>query len=65
MSHSAFLRLGVSQAFYANADYRVFDFRDGEWKEWESTKVSGGGMGRSENGKAEIRPSDFPPEPEA
>lgn len=64
VSHSAFLRVGVTHAFYANADYRVFDFSNGEFAERKTTSMSGGGMGKSDIGKAEIRPTDFPPGPE-
>ena len=66
VSHSGFLRVGVSHARYANADYRVFQFKEGsdnELVEWESTESRGGGMGRSEKGKAYAVPSDFPAKP--
>lgn len=53
-SHSAFLRLAVSGYWYFNADYRIFDFasmdgpRDSyRLKQHESTRESGGGLGRS------------------
>lgn len=65
VSHSGFLRCAVSHARYANADYRVFDFVEGEeleLKEWDVTAENGGGMGESEKGRAEIVSSDFPPE---
>ncbi|KAK1753936.1 histidine phosphatase superfamily [Echria macrotheca] len=61
VSHSGFLRLGVTTHYFFNADYRVFDFvpsdqdRDGAgddndgklWRleQWESTKA--GGLGWS------------------
>ena len=51
VSHSGFLRVGVSHKSYANADYRVFDFGSGESSElveWELTDRKGGGMGWSE-----------------
>ena len=51
VSHSGFLRVGVSHKSYANADYRVFDFRSGESSElveWELTEGKGGGMGWSQ-----------------
>lgn len=73
VTHSAFLRLGISHTMYANADYRVFDFcpvktKDGgqeeyALEEWKQTKVPGGGMGRSPVGPWQSRPGDFPPEP--
>jgi broad specificity phosphatase PhoE len=47
VSHSGFLRQGMTGSWFYNADYRVFDF-EGEGtnlKQWESTKK--GGMGRS------------------
>lgn len=55
VSHSGFLRTSIAGRFFANADYRVFDFasrvgkRDGEpyrLVEWELTKGRGG-LGRS------------------
>lgn len=63
VTHSGFLRIGISHTKYANADYRVFDFANDtsdELVEWESTKHRGGGMGRSEKGTAYIGASDFP-----
>lgn len=63
VTHSGFLRRGVSHASYANADYRVFDFADGasdKLLEWESTDHRGGGMGKSEKGKAGVRAPCFP-----
>ncbi|KAI9704221.1 MAG: hypothetical protein M1836_007082 [Candelina mexicana] len=65
-SHSGFLRLGVSHAQYANADYRVFDFVSGDGEdlvERELTEQRGGGMGKSMKGKAFVRPGDFPNDP--
>lgn len=54
VSHSAFLRLAVSNYWYFNADYRIFDFapRTGpedrySLQQHESTMVKGGGLGRS------------------
>jgi len=43
VSHSAFLRIAVANARFANADYRIFDFKDEdpdsvEMQEWELTK---------------------------
>lgn len=72
VSHSGFLRLGISHAQYANADYRVFDFapvkplsaRTVEYSliEWEETRRCGGGMGRSPQSMWAPRVGDFPPE---
>ena len=52
VSHSAFLRLGVTGHWFFNADYRIFDFEDVEGdpgqfrlKQWESTRK--GGLGWS------------------
>jgi len=51
VSHSGFLRLGVTTHYFFNADYRIFDFEevvDGEplrLKQWASTKA--GGLGWS------------------
>lgn len=53
---------------YANADYRIFDFAPDmdperpELVEWALTADNGGGMGRSEKGRAEIEARDFPDE---
>ena len=63
VSHSGFLRVGVSHRHYANADFRVFDFGHGtgdELVEWKLTEESGGGMGKSRQGIASIEPTDFP-----
>ncbi|KAI9724427.1 MAG: hypothetical protein M1812_000495 [Candelaria pacifica] len=65
-SHSGFLRLGVSHCQYANADYRVFDFEQGDGEELverEVTEKRGGGMGNSKIGRVFIRPGDFPHDP--
>ena len=68
VSHSGFLRTGITHVKYANADYRVFRFQEGqkegedlELVEWEETQPSGG-MGRSEAGSAAVAESDFPAE---
>ncbi|KAK4443492.1 histidine phosphatase superfamily [Podospora aff. communis PSN243] len=50
VSHSGFLRLGVTGHYYFNADYRIFDFHEPQddqytLKQWEST--SAGGLGWS------------------
>ncbi|KAI9850449.1 MAG: hypothetical protein M1838_005661 [Thelocarpon superellum] len=63
VSHSGFLRVGVSNAAYANADYRVFDFAKEDdveaaaeanpgnrLIEWELTREKGGGRGQSPKG---------------
>ncbi|KAF2084250.1 phosphoglycerate mutase-like protein [Saccharata proteae CBS 121410] len=69
VSHSGFLRCGVTNRRFANADYRVFEFEDRNpesdnlaLKEWEMTEMNGGGMGRSEKGIAGISETEFPRE---
>lgn len=52
VSHAGFMRAGVSHQCYANADYRVFGFKEEEDEdailvEWPLTKEKGGGMGNS------------------
>ncbi|KAI1136264.1 phosphoglycerate mutase-like protein [Hypoxylon sp. FL0543] len=54
VSHSAFLRQGVSGYWYFNADYRIFNFapsnsiEDGfRLEQHQSTREAGGGLGRS------------------
>jgi len=64
VSHSAFLRTGVANARFANADYRIFDFKDDnvnsvEIQEWELTAEGPGGMGRSEKGWMTVEEGDF------
>lgn len=66
VSHSGFLRTGISKRRYANADYRVFTFRrrgDGGLSlvEERATAGLGGGMGRSEKGVQKVEVWDFPP----
>ena len=67
VSHSGFLRTGISRRRYANADYRIFTFgRDAEGKlellEDEETEKRKGAMGKSQEGIFEIVRKDFPPE---
>ena len=67
VSHSGFLRVGVSHRHYANADYRVFRFAEGsgdELVEWRITEENGGGMGTSRTGLALTEPTEFPQERE-
>ena len=62
VSHGAFLRIGISHRWYANADYRVFDFADDggdELVEWKLTDDEGGAMGRSPKGAAYAEDIDF------
>ncbi|CAD0082484.1 unnamed protein product [Aureobasidium vineae] len=66
VSHSGFLRCAISLCKYANADYRIFEFKDTEQGddlelvEWKETERNGGGLGESEKGRAAIEDSDFP-----
>jgi broad specificity phosphatase PhoE len=62
VSHSGFMRTAVAGRWFANADYRIFDFVDREGKgeeepyrlvEWELTKGKGG-MGRSNEAVVEF-----------
>lgn len=69
VSHSAFMRLAVSGTYYANADYRIFDFDDRQsddepysLKEWEWTRSNGGGLGLSQKGQVELGSGDLPPD---
>lgn len=56
VSHSGFLRVGVSNKGYYNADYRVFEFAEGHEEvggklvELEVTEKKGGGLGKSNHG---------------
>ncbi len=66
VSHSGFLRVGVSNKKYENADYRIFDFAEGfeetggKLIEWELTELKGGGLGKSPKGFFEMAPGDYP-----
>ncbi|PVH94977.1 phosphoglycerate mutase-like protein [Periconia macrospinosa] len=75
VSHSGFLRVGVCNRQFFNADWRVFEFDEDEMgeakakgeeryvlKEWKETEEKGGGMGRSEKGVFLPKREDFPPE---
>lgn len=61
VSHSAFLRIGVSHTKFHTADYRVFSFEDAddELIEWNFTVENEGGLGKSRKGKSYAAPSDF------
>lgn len=56
VSHSGFLRIGVSYRKYENADFRIFDFGEGHddvggiLVERELTEKNGGGLGKSIKG---------------
>jgi broad specificity phosphatase PhoE len=61
VSHSAFLRVGISHYKWANADYRIFEFADDgdQLVQWQLTEKRGGGMGRSPKEPIYPSPSDF------
>lgn len=58
VSHSGFLRVGMSYRKYFNADFRIFDFAEGDHStggkliEWKFTEEKGGGLGKSPHGIA-------------
>ncbi|KAI9732056.1 MAG: hypothetical protein M1818_007651 [Claussenomyces sp. TS43310] len=70
VSHSGFLRVGVSFRKYENADFRVFEFAagnefddvGGKLVEWEMTATKGGGLGKSPPGIFDFDPADVPGE---
>jgi broad specificity phosphatase PhoE len=70
VSHSGFLRVAVSHRMYDNADYRIFDFGEGDDEiggnliEWKQTESRGGGLGKSAKGIYPMGPGDYPWEPE-
>ena len=63
VTHSAFLRTSVAYSRFANADYRIFEFAEGEDNvalvQWQMSDVRGGGMGRSPRGRVGVEPGDF------
>jgi broad specificity phosphatase PhoE len=71
VSHSGFLRVGVSYRMYDNADFRIFDFGEGDEEiggklvEWDLTEQQGGGLGKSLKGYFPMREGDYPAESEA
>jgi broad specificity phosphatase PhoE len=66
VSHSGFLRVGVSNKAYHNADYRIFEFAEanddeeigGRLVELEVTEVNGGGLGKSGYGSYYMTPGE-------
>jgi len=66
VSHSGFLRVGVSYRKYENADFRVFNFSEGNEEiggkliELEFTETKGGGLGKSPKGTFGWESQDFP-----
>jgi len=68
VSHSGFLRVGVSYRQYENADFRIFDFAEdeeigGRLVEREFTANKGGGLGKSPKGIYGWETQDFPNDP--
>ncbi|KAF4636096.1 hypothetical protein G7Y89_g1998 [Cudoniella acicularis] len=57
---------GVSYKKYDNADFRIFDFAEGDEEiggklvEWDLTEKKGGGLGKSPRGTFVLGPGDFP-----
>ncbi len=72
VSHAGFLRTGICNRKFDNADFRVFDFEDGEETESEGPRIAeseltaqnGGGMGRSLDGYFGWEENDFKYMPE-
>jgi len=68
VSHSGFLRAGVSSRKYDNADFRIFEFGEGDDEiggkliEWELTEKKGGGLGKSLQGVWPMKEGDYPEE---
>lgn len=70
VSHAGFLRVGVSNKQYDNADFRIFDFAEGsefddvggKLVEWELTEENGGGLGKSIKGTFGFETQTFPDE---
>lgn len=68
VSHAGFLRVGVSYCQYDNADFRVFNFAEGDEDdaaggrlvEWEVTEENGGGLGKSLKGRFGWETQTFP-----
>lgn len=57
VGHGGFLRIGLGNRKFENADWRVFEFEEGDGDasgpklvEWEETEMSGGGLGTSPKG---------------
>jgi len=66
VTHSGFLRVGVSCRWYENADFRTFGFGDGDEEvggrlvEWELMERKGGGLGKSQKGIVGWETQKFP-----
>jgi broad specificity phosphatase PhoE len=60
VSHDGFLRVGICGKKFGNADFRIFEFDEGDGLvEWESTNSKGGGLGTCPKGRFGWLPSDF------
>ena len=61
ISHSAFLRIGVTHDRFANADYRIYEFSGtgDELIQSQETEKRAGGMGKSSREKHVPSPFDF------
>jgi broad specificity phosphatase PhoE len=61
VSHDGFMRVGICQRKFGNADHRIFEFEEDGLGlvEWESTEQSGGGLGTCPRGHFGWLPNDF------
>lgn len=69
VSHAGFLRTSLCHRMFDNADFRIFDFGEGDEVnpsliEREETEQRGGGLGKSERGFFTFKSTDFPAEDE-
>jgi broad specificity phosphatase PhoE len=60
ISHDGFMRVGICQRKFGNADYRVFNFEGNGLGlvEWKLTEEKGGGLGTSPKGHFGWLPND-------
>ncbi|RDW77669.1 hypothetical protein BP6252_05722 [Coleophoma cylindrospora] len=62
VGHDGFMRVGICQKKFGNADFRIFEFAGGdslELIEWEETEKRGGGLGTCPKGSFGWLPNDF------
>ncbi|PMD31988.1 phosphoglycerate mutase-like protein [Hyaloscypha variabilis F] len=62
VGHDGFLRVGLCGKKFGNADFRIFEFEEGEGDqlvEWESTEKNGGVLGTCPKGSFGWVESDF------
>ncbi|KAE9362972.1 phosphoglycerate mutase-like protein [Stipitochalara longipes BDJ] len=62
VGHDGFMRVGLCGKKFGNADFRIFEFEEGdrlELVEWESTEKNGGELGTCPKGKFGWLPNDF------